>query len=170
MYTQYQQYIRVAFLRALLQEWLHNRDLPEQFDNPDCRMIEHKTGDYIAFKAVSPVLKVDEKWWLTYLSQDMKSDLNNLIPDCLEYFKSQWLGYSKKKSVLMKKGREIEDSMADKGFCYPDEQLEYSNIKKEVEQVNMTLQNITAVLQCSNCWYISSIRQEQKYLVFELKS
>lgn len=169
MYTQYQQYIRVAFLRALLQEWLRNRDLPEQFDNPDCRMIEHKTGDYIAFKAVSPVLKVDEKWWLTYLDQDMKSDLNNLIPGCMEYFRSQSLKYSKKQSDLMRKGRQIEDSLADKGFCYPDEQLEYSNIKKESEHVNMMLQNINAVLQCSD-WYISSITQNQKYLVFELKS
>ena len=169
MYTERQQLLRKLVLKSILDEWLKNRKLPEQVDAPNTLMLRVFNNDCFAFKAVSEVLKVDEKWWLGFLENDMKAELNALIPAFLSYLEKKEVEYSDKKSRLMKQIQKLDDDISNRGYARPDEVVEYETVKKKFVNVVNTLMNIQEVLKYS-AWHIESIKQDKKELVIELIS
>ena len=169
-YTKYQSFFRQCFLSRLLKMWFKkNPKLPEQFENPDFSVFKTGNGDFIAFKAVSPILKIDKKYWYKFLKQ-MKDELNGLISNCLSEIKEQAISEQDDINKLVKRGREIENSRANKGFLYPDEIMEYESIEVKTKMALEKVTNMQRILSLKGYWYIKSIHQEQQYLVVELLS
>lgn len=169
-YTKYQNFLRQCFLSRLLKMWFDkNPHLPEQFENPDVSVFKTGDGDFIAFKAVSPVLKIDKKYWCEFLN-NMKDELNGFISNCLSDIEKQAISEQDDINKLVKRAREIENSRADKGFSYPDEMMEYQSIEEKVKRATEKVTNMQRVLSFKGYWYIKSIHQEQQYLVVELLS
>ena len=169
-YTKYQNFLRQCFLSHLLKMWFDkNPKLPEQFENPDVSVFKTGDGDFIAFKAVSPILKVDKRYWDEFL-KNMTNELNGFISNCLSDIEKQAISEQDNINKLVKRGREIENSRADKGFSYPDEMMEYQSIEEKVKRSTEQVTNMQRILSLKGYWYIKSIHQEQQYLVVELMS
>lgn len=170
MYNRYQSFLRTRFLSELLELWFDfNKDLPEQFLNPDFKVLTPLEGNFIAFKAVSPVLKVDEHWWNEYLDE-MKNDLNRYIPMCLSKIEKMQREETRKRNQSVKRGRELENARANRGYSYPDEMMEYEELQANVNLSNELLTNMQAVLSFKDYWNVQSVHQDGKNLVVELLS